>query len=84
MRHGEAQGPDRGELLEAAVLAPLQAGYDELTRAEKKLASYVLVRPNLVRPGDRIFRFIEEKYEPMDKRPSTLKMWRLRSPGAGR
>lgn len=38
--------PGRGELLEASVLAPLQAAYDDLTKAEKKLASYVLARPN--------------------------------------
>ena len=50
MRRGaaEPEGADRGELLEAAVLAPLQAGYDDLTKAEKKLASYVLARPNCV------------------------------------
>src|SRR5882672_6200642 len=41
----EPEGADRGELLEAAVLAPLQAGYDDLTKAERKLASYVLARP---------------------------------------
>jgi DNA-binding MurR/RpiR family transcriptional regulator len=35
-----------GELLEAAVLGPLQAAYEELTRAEKKLATYVLARPD--------------------------------------
>ena len=42
----EGQQPARGALLEAAVLKPLQAGYDRLTRAEKKLASYVLARPS--------------------------------------
>ena len=35
-----------GELLEAAVLGPLQAAYDSFTRAEKKLATYVLARPD--------------------------------------
>lgn len=38
--------PPRGELLEAAVLKPLQDGYDRLTKAEKKLAGYVLARPS--------------------------------------
>jgi DNA-binding MurR/RpiR family transcriptional regulator len=50
MRRGaaEPEGSDRGELLEASVLAPLQAGYDDLTKAERKLATYVLARPNCV------------------------------------
>jgi len=37
---------ERREALEAAVLAPLQARYEGLTRAERKIASYVLARPD--------------------------------------
>jgi DNA-binding MurR/RpiR family transcriptional regulator len=36
----------RSEFLDAVVLEPLQAGYDELTKAEKRLATYVLSRPS--------------------------------------
>src|SRR5262245_50406274 len=37
---------EHGEPLEAAVLEPLQASYDQLTKAETKLATYVLSRPS--------------------------------------
>ena len=36
---------ERREALEAAVLGPLQARYERLTKAEKKLASYVCRGP---------------------------------------
>jgi len=37
---------ERREALEAAVLGPLQARYERLTKAERKIASYVMSRPD--------------------------------------
>ena len=40
------QASDDNKLLEAEVLAPLKQNYESFTKTEKKLASYLLSRPN--------------------------------------
>src|SRR5262245_57256327 len=50
--------PGSGQILSASVLGPLKDGYDRLTRAEKKVAGYLLAQPNrvILEPASTIAR----------------------------
>ena len=67
------------EVLETKVLQPLREGYDWLTKTEKKLAGYLLSRPDCLGAGDRLDHRRQCRRQPDDRRPLPAQA-RLRRP----